>query len=226
MIDLFLRDFDAENEIAQTSLRVCSAEPAPDKPRVFSQEEVNRMLSEARAQALAEGRASGAAQARAEAEASQQARIGDTLVAIRAQLADLLDQDATRRRDMERDLVGLALDVGERVVPELLESYSTDLALARIRAGIQMANGSPRLTIRVSPGTEQATGAEIAVLAQGGMASRPPRIIADPAMHDGDARLEWEDGFLDYSLDHVCGELLDALREAAGKMKLHQRKAG
>lgn len=226
MINLFLRNFDAETEAAEPALTAVPAEPAAEPPRLYAQDELDRLLAEARATALAEGRAVGATQAKAEAEASQQARAAETLEAIRAQLSDLVAQDDVRRRDMERDLVDLLLDVGERAVPDLLDAYSADLALARIRAGYRMASGSPRLTIRVSPGTEAAIGAEIAVLDQGGSAGRLSEVIADPSMRDGDARLEWENGFLDYSLDRVCNELLDALRVAAGKMKNDLRKAG
>lgn len=226
MINLFLRDFDAENAAAAAAPQANPAEPAAEAPRFYSQDDVDRMLADARAAALAEGRAAGAAAAQAEAEAAQQARIAESLVAIRSQLSDLLGQDAARRREMERDLIDLLRDVGERVVPELLQAYSPDLALARIRAGFRMASGSPRLAIRVSPATEAAIGAEIADLTGVSAAGHRSEIVADPALRDGEARLEWENGFLDYSLDRVCAELLDALRIAAGKMKENVRKAG
>lgn len=221
-MSLFLRDFDAED--AQRRAPVPEAAPEPLLPRGFSAEEVERLVTEARETAFAHGRDQGAAEARAEAEAGLSTQIVAALGAVQAGVGDLLTQDEMRRRELEGDVLGLLLDAGERIVPELLAAYSADLALARIRDGLRMASGSARLTIRLSPAVADAVGGQIAALAQG--ADVRPEVVADAALEDGAARLDWDSGAMSYSLDRVCADLLDALREAVAKLKDDQEKVG
>ncbi len=221
---LFLRDFDAEALAVDGAATPHASAALPQAPRGPTPEELGRLLIDTRENALAEGREEGALSARAEAEASQTARIAATLESVRDQLAQVLAQDAARRRALERDVVDMLVDIGEQIAPEFLAAYSTDLTRARIRDGLRLAGGSPYLNIRVSPGLEQAIAADLAGLAQEGEAQ--PRLRADPALHDGEARLDWESGGLDYSLDRACAAVLSALREAAAKLNDDQGKVG
>ncbi|MDX2485502.1 MAG: FliH/SctL family protein [Pseudodonghicola sp.] len=221
---LFLRDFDAEALAAGGIVPPQATASLPQAPRGPTPEELERLLIDTREGALAEGRKEGAASARAEVEASQTARIAATLEAVRDQLSQVLAQDAARRRALERDVVDMLVDIGERIAPEFLAAHSADLARARIRDGLRLAGGSPYLNIRVSPGLEQAIAADLAGLAQGSDAQ--PRLCADPALHDGEVRLDWENGGLDYSLDRACDTVLSAFREAAAKLNDDQGKVG
>lgn len=38
-------------------------------------------------------------------------------------------------------------------------------------------------------------------------------IIADPELADGDSRLEWENGYSEYSLDKICDEILEVVKK-------------
>ncbi len=221
-MSLFLRDFDAEEMTANRM--PASQEPAA--PAGIPQEEVERLLAEAREAALQQGRDEGAAAARAEAEASQTARVAAVLDAVQAQMSELLSQDAARRRELERDVVDMLIEIGERIAPEFLSAYSADLVRDRIRSGLRMAGGRAGLTLRVSPGTEAALGAHLAGLARDRGAEGAPQVVADPALCDGEARLDWENGGLDYSLDKACAGVLEALREAAAKLNDDQGKVG
>ena len=40
-------------------------------------------------------------------------------------------------------------------------------------------------------------------------------VIADPDMTLGDARVEWDNGFMQYSFDTICNRILKSLRAAA-----------
>ncbi|MGD9862222.1 MAG: hypothetical protein AB7S99_03320 [Pseudodonghicola sp.] len=224
-MNLFLRDFDAE-DAQRDAPPVAAVAPRPEPPRSFSAEEVGRLLAEARETAFARGRDEGAAAARVEAETALSARIAAALEALQGRFDDLLGQDEVRRGELERDVLDLLADAGARIAPEFLAAYSADLALARIRDGLRMASGSSRLSIRLSPGIAAAIGAEVAALGQGRGAGAPPEVIADPALADGEARLDWDHGGMSYSLDQVCAALLEALREAAAKLKDDQEKVG
>ena len=52
----------------------------------------------------------------------------------------------------------------------------------------------------------------------------PPKVTADPSLKNGEARMTWENGFMQYSLDRVCDEILQALRHASEQMKLQTQK--
>ena len=222
---LFLRDFDAEATAAARVTEPQGVGSQPDAPRGYAAEEVERLVAEARESALHQGREEGAAAARAEAEAGQSARVAAALEAVQAAMSELMEQDAARRRELERDVVDMLTEIGERIAPEFLAAHSVDLAQDRIRAGLRMASGSPWLTIRVSPGVEQALGAQLSAIGARGDAA-PPHVVADPALRDGEARLDWENGGLDYSLDRACAAVLDALRAAAAKLHDDQGKVG
>ncbi|GAA6199859.1 FliH/SctL family protein [Aquicoccus sp. SU-CL01552] len=221
---LFLRDFDAEALTAGQAAAL--PEDMPPPPRTYGVDEVDRLIAEAREAALLQGREEGAAMARAEAEESQAARGAAVLETIAARLSDLLEQEATHRRSLERDVVDMLVDIGERIAPEFLSAYSADLAQARIRAGLRMAGGSAKLTIRVSPEMAQVLEPQLAAMAQSAGIDPAPRLVAEPALGEGEVRLDWDNGGLDYSLERSCTAVLTALREAAGKLNDDQGKVG
>ncbi len=219
---LFLRDFDAE--ALEAGRAPPPLEEMPPPSHAYSVDEVERLVAEAREAGLQQGREEGAAVARAEAEASQTAQSAAALEAIAARLIELVEQDAVHRRALERDVVDMLVEIGERIAPEFLSTYSADLAQARIRAGLRMAGGSAKLTIRVSPEVAQLLEPQLAAMAQSAGVDPAPRLVADPALGEGEARLDWDNGRLDYSLDRSCEAVLTALREAAGKLNDDQGK--
>lgn len=221
---LWLRDFDAEDARVASAAMAPVAPAEPEPIRSLPLEEVERLLAEARETAFAHGREEGAAETRAELEQARDSRAAATLEVIRAETDRLLAQEDQRRREMERDMVDLALDVAERIAPEFLAAYARDLAEARIREGLRMAQGSARLKLRLSPEMAETLGPRLADLAAPTGAA--PDLVADAALGDGAARLDWDGGGLSYSLDQLCGAVLDALREAAAKLKDDQEKAG
>jgi len=222
-MNLFLRDFDAE---ALAANRLAEPPADTEPPRGPSPEELERLLSDTREAALAQGREEGAAAARAEAEAGQTARAAAALDALNSQFSALLAEHAGRRRALERDVVDMLIEIGERIAPELLAAYSADLARARIRDGLRMAGGSPHLMIRVWPELEPAMAAQLAGMTAASGAETPPRLVADPGLGAGDVRLDWDNGGLDYSLEGTCDAVLSALREAAAKLNDDQGKVG
>ncbi|WP_084436985.1 FliH/SctL family protein [Pseudodonghicola xiamenensis] len=218
---LLLRDFDAEDA------RVAEGGQAPVEPepiRSLPLDEVDRLLVEARELAFAQGREQGADEVRTMLEQARETRVAATLEVLCSQVEVLLSQEDRRRREMERDMVGLALDIAERVAPEFLSAYGRGLTEERVREGVRMAQGSARLRLRLSPQMTEAMEADIAdLLAPAGPV---PDVRADPALADGEARLDWDGGGLSYSLDALCDTVLAALREAAAKLKDDQEKVG
>ncbi|MDK3016700.1 FliH/SctL family protein [Pseudodonghicola flavimaris] len=223
MTRLFLRDFDAED--AELGAEPVMPAQQPEGLRNFSAAEVEQMLAEARETAWTRGHEEGAAAARAEAETGQSARAAAALEALQGQITDLSAELAAGRAALERDLLDMVLDMAERIAPELLADLSVDLARSRLREGLRMAMGSRRLRIGLSPAVAEALAPEIAAWAEEG-ATPELDLRPDPALPDGAARIGWDDGGLSYNLDRSCAAVLDALREAAGKLKHDQEKVG
>ena len=221
---MFLRDFDAEALTAGQAATL--PEDMPPPPRSYGVDEVDRLVAEAREAGVQQGREEGAAVARAEAEESWTARGAAALEVIAARISDLVEQDATHRQALERDVVDMLVDIGERIAPEFLSAYSADLARTRIRAGLRMAGGSAKLTIRVSPELAQGLEPQLVAMAQSAGVDPAPRLVAEPALGEGEVRLDWDNGGLDYSLERSCEAVLTALHEAAGKLNDDQGKVG
>ncbi len=222
MIALALRDFDAENALkaGQTD----EAEAAPDVPVfTFTEEELGKMLAEARAQGVEQGHADGLAQGLRDAQADHQVQATAALNTMREQLSIFVAQDAQRRAELESDLVDMVLDICERIMPEFLAAYSIDQVQARLRETLHIGAGQSTLNLQLSPKTEEALRAEITAQAEA-EGNTDLHLTSDPALKDGEARMTWDNGFMNYSLDRVCEEILTTLRTASEQLKHHTQK--
>ncbi len=220
MMALTLRDFDAEgdhqteNGDAQT----------PETPiYTFTEAELGNILSEARQQGFDQGREDGLAVGRREAQADLQAQANTAMQELRDQLAVFVSQDAERRAELERDLIDMVLEIAERTAPDMLQAYSAVQLQARLTDAIAKGARRAKLEIRVAPEIEPVL-AEILPQITPPDRTSPPKITADPSLKNGEARVTWENGFMQYSFDRVCEEILLALRHASEQMKLQTQK--
>jgi len=221
MMALNLRDFDAENEFAATG-----GEPAPEPEApiyTFTEEELGKILGDARQQGFEQGRADGLTEGRREAQADLQAQATAATQELRDQLAVFVSQDVERRAELERDLIDMVLEIAERAVPDLLKSHSVEQVQARLADAIGKGARRAELEIQVSPETESILAEVISQITPPDRAI-PPKVTADPNLKNGEARMTWENGFMQYSLDRVCEEVLLALRHASEQMKLQLQK--
>ncbi len=217
---LFLRDFDAENE----HLDGVNDTSVPEVQMFsFTEDELGKMLAEAREQGAEQGRTEGFEDGKRTAHQEQIALTGSALTEIRDHLAQFLSQDTQRRQELENDLVDMVLDICERVVPDLLKTYSVDQVHARLKGAIHMGAGKGKLTLRLSTETEATLAPDLGALIQAEYAETAT-IIADPTLKNGETRMSWDNGFMNYSLDAVCAELLDALRSASEQLKPQTQK--
>lgn len=221
MMALTLRDFDAESERVTA---INGEEAAAEMPVYsFTEEELGKLLADARAQGTEQGLADGIIQGRRETQAEHQVQATTAMQNVQDQLAVFVTQDRQRRTELERDLVDMVLDICERVVPDLLRAFSVDQVQARLQDALHIGSGYSTLTLLLSEKTEAALGAELTAIAA---ANGPTKltITADPNLKDSEARMAWENGFMNYSLDRVCTEIMDALRHASEQMKHQTQK--
>lgn len=221
MMALTLRDFDAENDLATAGGERAKE---PETPvYTFTEDELGKILGDARQQGFEQGHTDGLAEGRRQAQADLQAQATTAMQELRDQLAVFVSQDAERRAELERDLIDMVLEIAERAIPDLLKSYSAEQVQARLADAIGKGARRAELEIQVSPETETIL-AEI--IPQITPPDRPtaPKVTSDPNLRNGEARMTWENGFMQYSLDRVCEEILLALHQASEQMKLQLQK--
>ncbi len=228
MIDLFHRNFDTETEPVggptDIDLRIGADGPSTEAPDSYSPEQVETMLAQARAAAIADGKATGAAEASAAERATREARLTDALEAIGNQLAELSRQNDARRLEIEAELTGLILGIGERILPDVMANCAIDQVSARIRAGLRIAAGSAAIAIRMSPEIKDAVSDRLSELGTGHNGRLPVEVLGDPDMAEGAVRMEWRNGFMEYDLGRACDEVLETLRDSTEKLNSQSGK--
>ncbi|GAA6209882.1 hypothetical protein NBRC116601_31750 [Cognatishimia sp. WU-CL00825] len=217
MMALILRDFDAETD--QINGHGAAQGEAPAAPvYTFTEDELTGLLAEARAQGMEMGETEGRQAGRREILEAQEVKSATALEDIRQQLTEFLAQDAARRTELERDLVDMVLEISERIAPDLIKTMSADLVQARLKDAMRLGARQSKLSLRLSPDTEAAIAADLRNAFVAEQVTNAD-IIADPSLTNGEAKMSWENGFMNYSLDRICAELLDALRQASAQLK-------
>lgn len=224
MMALTLRDFDAENDRFGGDSTASDSQQAPEAPLyTFTEEELGKMLGDARQQGFEQGFTEGQSEGRREAQSDLQAQAIAATQSLRDQFAVFVSQDADRRAELERDLVDMVLDICERTIPDLLRAFSTQQVQARLAEAIGKGARQADLEIRLSPETETIL-AEIITQITPPDRKMPPKLVADASLKNGEAQMSWDNGFMKYSLDRVCEEILLALRHASEQMQLQLQK--
>ncbi|MEM1064540.1 MAG: FliH/SctL family protein [Pseudomonadota bacterium] len=175
---------------------------------------LDQLKQRLRAEGYAEGHGAGLAEARQEA-ADDRAKLRQLALDTLAQRAAALHRDAeAHRRALEHQLLEFALNTCERVLPEILEATSKDRAVDSIKRCIALAGGVPTLRVTVSDAVLQDHGAAIADAFGAGNEDMRVSVQADPAMQDGDARVEWQHGSMEFSLARITESIVNAVRQA------------
>ena len=203
----FNRDFDLElAREDQQARRDARARHTP--------EELAEAVAEARAQGFAEGRLTGHAEGLTEAASRDEARRVAALDALLPQMTATVQAADSHRAALEAQLLDFALSVCDQVFPELLKHRAHDRALAQVRRALSVGLGSSSLRIALSAeGLRLLRGELDSAIADCGLEGRV-EMQADPSLADGDVRVTWDSGFLEYSYASICNRILRVLRDA------------
>ena len=166
----------------------------------------------ARQEGFEAGRQVGHAEGRAELEAQHFASRDAALRAIVKGCEALCKEAENHRRTLESDMIDFALTTCEKVLPELIRSQSSDRVVAEIRRYLSLAMGSPKLTISMSEAAFEEHGATLEQALVEQAATTAIKIAVDDELAVGDARMEWQNGTMQYSFERICGAVLNALR--------------
>lgn len=204
---VFNRDFDLElaheDRQARRDARAC-----------HTPEELAQAVEAARAAAFAEGRLAGHSDGLAEAAATDSARRAAALDALMPQIAALVEAADKHRAALEAQLLDFALSVCEQVFPELLRHRAHDRVLAQVRRALSVGLGSATLEVTLSPGALHLLRPDLeAAIHESGLQGRVD-MRGDPDLIDGDVRVVWESGCLEYSFASISDRILRVLRDA------------
>lgn len=186
----------------------------PDAP---SPEEIEARIAKAHKQGHIEGYLTGADAGRAEMRKTMEAAQAEMVEGLAQELAGLATAAEAQKEALVAQVVGFTLQTCEVVFPEVIERLSSVRVGKIVTQSLKMAIGSSRITVRLSPATHDQIGAELLARAAYYKCDRALELQADPELHDGDARMEWDHGNLDYGFRKICDRLLTELRDT------HQR---
>ncbi len=212
MTDLFNRNFDTETISVRADVH-----PQTD--------EVDAMLAKARQEGFDAGRRVGKSDAQIEFEAGEANRLSLERQEICAQLSKLVVAEGAEALKAEHDIVEMFLGIADRIVPELLSKYGSDLAVARIIESVKQARTDPVLSINAHPDVIQR-------LEDLGESWRERisfpvqiKVTGDPRMARGAATVCWKGGRLNYDITAAALAVQEALEAAAKQLNKINTKA-
>ena len=182
----------------------------PDQP---SREDVAKLVAKAREEGRISGYLAGAEDGRNEMLRTTQATQAEIWDNLARQLADLAATSAAQQEALVGQIVGFTLQTCEIVFPELIETMSVARVRKMALQSLKMAIGSTRIQVRLSPATLAEVGPELQARASYYRCANALDLKADPDLADGDARMTWDHGSLDYGFRKICDRLLTELRE-------------
>lgn len=205
MGQLFDRNFDIEIEREHAERRQAANAR-------YTPADLAAAMEQARNEGFAEGNRQGRAEATSELEQTDRRRHVESLEAISGQIGAFMTAGDRLAAELEQQVLSFVLAVFEKVAPELTSTCAAARAEAEVRAAIAMAKGASTLRIHLPRGAFAALGDELA--AAGGFEGRA-EVVADDNLREGDARVEWDNGFMEYSFSAICERVLAVLRRAA-----------
>jgi flagellar biosynthesis/type III secretory pathway protein FliH len=207
MIELFQRNFDAEPDNA--------ASGGMARPEAPAQDDLQPKLDAAKQ----EGFEAGIARGQELAQASFESAAADALAQVRqeilGQLSHLAAQEQAWRQMTERDCVEMFLALAERLFPELLDRFGSDLAVERVRNCLAQAQPTRRLRIKASPDLLEMLEPEIAAWRAEQDDGPEVSLSANAELTGPAVQVTWQDGGLTYDPAAACAGVLEALRSAA-----------
>lgn len=205
MITLFNHNFDAEVDRGVHHDAAATAQAIAD---------LKEQLEAARKEGFDAGRHVGLTEAQTEFDQEAVNRFEQDRQSIREQLTQLIAQDSQQQTTTERDVVELFLGIAERLVPELIGTYGTGLAIDRIRHAVQQARTDPSLTVRACADVITVLEAETPDWLTAAGRTAQIELIREPQMTRGTARVEWKGGRLEYDIEAACRTVLQSLAQA------------
>ena len=122
----------------------------------------------------------------------------------------MLDARQTWQQHWEKQGLNLATAIAERIIRREM-AQRPEIQLDLIREALELAAGSPRLTLRLNPADHAALGDRVTGLTQQLARVGETRVVADPAVSTGGCRVESEFGTVDQQLEVQLARITEEL---------------
>ena len=188
---LFDTSFDAPEapeEPAVDPVEEVEPEPVPEPPPPPTYSEAD--LAAARAEAEAAGREEGLN----EAGAGVERRAAAALEAITTRLDGLAQSHAETQATLQREAAAVAIAVARKMLPELARRNGLNEIERAVEDAMGLILEEPRVTIRVAEAMLDAVRGGLTDLVDRSGFEGRLSIAGDPAMADGDCRIDWSAG--------------------------------
>lgn len=170
---------EAENPPEETE------EDLPPPPS-FSEEDV--------AQARAEGYQAGRDDAARDAASALEQHLADTVDAINAQVAQLLEAYVLDREEHNRDAVAVAAVIVRKLFPTMNADAAVTEIEHMVAEAMKRTSGAHALMVRVAPDLQSDIDAKVQGMAAQRGRETTVTVTADATLPPGDARVEWDGG--------------------------------
>jgi flagellar assembly protein FliH len=200
---------EARKFLFETAFDPSGGPPPPPPRKHFTAAEYEA----ARRAADEAGRAAGREAARADAEARAAASLAKLVAASASAFAEI----ARRHERQGREAVGFAAEMVRRLFPAFAARHGVDEFAALLADCLRRLQDEPRVVVRVAEAAVDAIKARLEpAAAEAGFAGKLI-LLGDPALGDGDARIEWADGGVERAPQAVWAEIDEILqRHVAG----------
>lgn len=191
---------------------------APDKARekAATQAEIVQQVAAAEARAHRDGFAAGQREAKAESDRRAALALEEIGVAIK----NIATRFAGIETRMETEAVDVAVAVARKLCNELIASEPLAEITGLIRECFSHLVSTPHLVVRINDALYEAARQRIEKLAkQSGFEGRLV-ILAEPAIANGDCKIEWADGGVVLertAIDTKINELVGSYMASRGK---------
>ena len=196
----------------------------PQDPALPTPEEIEAKIKKAHKQGHIEGYLAGADAGRAEMHQTMQAEHAAMAEKLAQELARLADAMQAHQDALMAQIVGFTLQTCEIVLPEVIERLSTARVKKTVTQSLKMAIGSSQIKVRLSPATLDQIGPDLRQRAVYYKCDGVLDLRADADLPDGDARMEWDHGSLDYGFKKICDRLLAELRDTHARALTAQKE--
>ena len=205
---VFERDFDQEVELeAETEARL--------KRACYTPEDLAAAMELARSEGLQDGHEEGRREAFAEAEETDRRRQTEAIEMLAGKVAALVDGADAHAETLEQQMLSFVLAVFEKLAPELIQGRAFMRAEAEVRAAMAVALGTASLKISLPPDVFEVHGEMIEEAARSIGHDGRIEVYSDETLVQGDARVEWDNGFMEYSFNLICNRILTSLKAAS-----------
>mgnify|MGYP001773580872 CR=1 FL=1 len=190
-----------------------------DKEANMDARETGGILSEAALQEIRDaafeaGRAQGEREAEARMRGAAETLRAQTLTRIGEGVSRLISDREEQERSLEAQLLDYAIAIGEKVLPDLVETRSHQHVISQIRKSVRMGLGSSRVRIRLSGKDLDLIGSDPEALGISPEHAARVALVACDRLRPGDLEIDWDQGGLSYSFSAICEEILNLLRKS------------